>query len=324
MGNTADKLNYLEGTKAAIRQSIETKGVIVNDSDTFRDYANKILQIKGGAEAYPTGSLSQGLISCWYARTGDIVTLTVNNYTQTSQVAIGYLSADYRPASDTLSVMDVSSDRRIGIKVSATTGEVIIGYMNTSNEWTTASSSLINSFSTTYIVGKEIIIVPEDATLGDTTEVDGVKAVMFYETDTHKYFVDKEHDLDYYYSGLTGKTFNSNYNYGTANMNITGANAHMLKSYSSLGLWAGLKQFRTSHSDNWYIPSKTVANNLIDYQLLLKGQSSVGWWTCNEDESSATNYAYCLVPQTDGSWKMRSTVKSSERSTRLVYMFTKG
>ena len=45
MGNTADKLNYLEGTKAAIRQSIETKGVIVNDSDTFRSYSEKIGEI---------------------------------------------------------------------------------------------------------------------------------------------------------------------------------------------------------------------------------------------------------------------------------------
>lgn len=50
MGTTADKINYLNGTKAAIKEAIENKGVTVSDSDTFRSYAEKIGDISGGSE----------------------------------------------------------------------------------------------------------------------------------------------------------------------------------------------------------------------------------------------------------------------------------
>lgn len=51
MGKTADKLNYLLGTKEAIRDAIENKGVEVSDNDTFRSYADKIEAIEtGGGE----------------------------------------------------------------------------------------------------------------------------------------------------------------------------------------------------------------------------------------------------------------------------------
>lgn len=42
MGNINDKLNYLNGTKEAIKTSLRGKGVIVQDTDTFRSYAEKI------------------------------------------------------------------------------------------------------------------------------------------------------------------------------------------------------------------------------------------------------------------------------------------
>lgn len=42
MGTTADKLEYLQGTKAAIKQAIVNKGVAVSDGTTFRAYAEKI------------------------------------------------------------------------------------------------------------------------------------------------------------------------------------------------------------------------------------------------------------------------------------------
>ena len=48
MGKTVDKLNYLLGTKEAIRDAIENKGVEVSDSDTFRSYADKIEAIETG------------------------------------------------------------------------------------------------------------------------------------------------------------------------------------------------------------------------------------------------------------------------------------
>lgn len=48
MGTTADKLAYLEGTKAAIREAIAARGVDVPEGTTFRDYAGKIGEISGG------------------------------------------------------------------------------------------------------------------------------------------------------------------------------------------------------------------------------------------------------------------------------------
>ena len=46
MGTVADKLNYLQGTKEAIKSALIEKGVSVADSDTFRSYADKISGIK--------------------------------------------------------------------------------------------------------------------------------------------------------------------------------------------------------------------------------------------------------------------------------------
>lgn len=45
MGTTADKLEYLQGTKAAIKSAIINKGVAVPDGTTFRAYAEKIADI---------------------------------------------------------------------------------------------------------------------------------------------------------------------------------------------------------------------------------------------------------------------------------------
>lgn len=45
MGTTADKLEYLQGTKAAIKEAIVSKGVAVPDGTTFRGYADKIADI---------------------------------------------------------------------------------------------------------------------------------------------------------------------------------------------------------------------------------------------------------------------------------------
>lgn len=42
MGTTADKLEYLQGTKAAIKEAIVSKGVAMPDGTTFRAYAEKI------------------------------------------------------------------------------------------------------------------------------------------------------------------------------------------------------------------------------------------------------------------------------------------
>lgn len=48
MGSISDKLSYLEETKQEIADAIVEKGQTVNDSDTFRSYADKIKEINGG------------------------------------------------------------------------------------------------------------------------------------------------------------------------------------------------------------------------------------------------------------------------------------
>lgn len=42
---TANKLNYLDETKALIKEALREKGVEVSDTDTFRSYANKVKSI---------------------------------------------------------------------------------------------------------------------------------------------------------------------------------------------------------------------------------------------------------------------------------------
>lgn len=49
MGTTADKLEYLQGTKAAIKSAIINKGVAVPDGTTFRGYAERIDEIMTGS-----------------------------------------------------------------------------------------------------------------------------------------------------------------------------------------------------------------------------------------------------------------------------------
>lgn len=48
---TADKLDYLAATKEAIRLAIVEKGVSVPVNTPFRQYADKIKQIKAGGTA---------------------------------------------------------------------------------------------------------------------------------------------------------------------------------------------------------------------------------------------------------------------------------
>ena len=47
MGSIEKKLSYLLGTKNAIKEAIVSKGVRVTEDTTFRDYADKIMEIRG-------------------------------------------------------------------------------------------------------------------------------------------------------------------------------------------------------------------------------------------------------------------------------------
>lgn len=61
MGTVAEKLAYLQGTKEAIKQAIEAKGISVSYATTFRGYADEILKIGGGFRGY-TRTTTSGII----------------------------------------------------------------------------------------------------------------------------------------------------------------------------------------------------------------------------------------------------------------------
>lgn len=48
MGTVVEKVQYIDGTKQAIKEALRKKGVKVADTDTFRSYAEKIESIGGG------------------------------------------------------------------------------------------------------------------------------------------------------------------------------------------------------------------------------------------------------------------------------------
>lgn len=52
MGTVVEKIEYIAGTKDAIKKAIEGKGVSVDDADTFRSYADKIAEIGGGSDMF--------------------------------------------------------------------------------------------------------------------------------------------------------------------------------------------------------------------------------------------------------------------------------
>ena len=63
MGTIAEKLTYLNETKNAIKEAIVNKGVSVNDSDTFRSYADKISSIEAGGGSGGDAEVEASFIS---------------------------------------------------------------------------------------------------------------------------------------------------------------------------------------------------------------------------------------------------------------------
>lgn len=80
MGTIADKLTYLNATKAAIKAAIVNKGVSVSDTDTFRSYADKIVSIETSSQP----QLNAPTISI----TGN--TLTITNPTSNGDFVTAY------------------------------------------------------------------------------------------------------------------------------------------------------------------------------------------------------------------------------------------
>ena len=79
MGTTADKLQYLNDTKTAIKNAIAAKGVDVPDGTTFRAYADKIASIQDvsslptqGAKTVTPATTEQIAVASGRYTTGDV------------------------------------------------------------------------------------------------------------------------------------------------------------------------------------------------------------------------------------------------------------
>ena len=89
--STADKLNKLITTKAAIKEAIQNKGVTVTDTDTFASYADKISSITSGGHEFDFTVLGYNEEECKDANNIANAAITLGDFTQ-SQIteAIAY------------------------------------------------------------------------------------------------------------------------------------------------------------------------------------------------------------------------------------------
>lgn len=89
--STADKLNKLITTKAAIKEAIQNKGVTVTDTDTFASYADKINSITSGGQEFDFTVLGYNQEECKDANDIANAAISLGDFTQ-SQIteAIAY------------------------------------------------------------------------------------------------------------------------------------------------------------------------------------------------------------------------------------------
>lgn len=89
--STADKLNKLITTKAAIKEAIQNKGVTVTDTDTFASYADKINSITSGGQEFDFTVLGYNEKECKDANDIANAAISLGDFTQ-SQIteAIAY------------------------------------------------------------------------------------------------------------------------------------------------------------------------------------------------------------------------------------------
>lgn len=147
------KINYLNGTKTAIKNAIKAKGVAVSDSDTFRSYASKIGQIQGGG----SGGSSKAEYE-FYQHQGEVSFprepySATNDFTYTSFA--DYLNSD-KDFCCTQSIFDG--------------GNSDVGNMFDGNTATTSGQSFFFKFPKKMRI-KKIHIVIDSVIAGDTAPV---------------------------------------------------------------------------------------------------------------------------------------------------------
>ncbi|KKB55546.1 hypothetical protein [Parabacteroides gordonii] len=76
--STADKLQTIINTKAAIRQAILDKGVVIADSDTFASYPNKIANIESDGSSFNIPDGTKFGNSTWATIPNEVITYVEN------------------------------------------------------------------------------------------------------------------------------------------------------------------------------------------------------------------------------------------------------
>lgn len=194
---------------------------------------------------------------------------------------------------------------------------------------------------------------------GDTIFVDGIEVLVIAdlgeETEDRFIAVDKNHDLSYYVKG--DDYFNSpNYNqspgtygyvwggYGTeTGIQSTAIGTGLTNTNSLIGMnlqptphegwwvvWDKVVDFRQSHSDKWFVPSKDELNLIYENRASLSNLSNdpfvpdepsgfSTYWSSSEDASSPSDYAWYQM-MSDGSQDEVVKVNRQNR-TRLCTRF---
>lgn len=162
MGTTADKLAYLQGTKAAIKSAIVNKGVAVPDGTTFRGYADKIadiIDVPDLSNPGAAGDLRNG--KQLVGADGSIVTGTLPEVTQATP-SISVSSSGLITASATQSGGIVEGGTKSSTKKLTTQGAATI------TPSTTAQTAVASGRYTTgdVVVAGDENLVPENIAEG--------------------------------------------------------------------------------------------------------------------------------------------------------------
>ena len=113
MGTTAEKLTYLADTKTAIKDAIVSKGVEVSEGTTFRQYAEKIGEIKQSSSSDVSYKVDVGDgFDPWYpieakagqyvfttsgSITGGVIIYSTNKNYRTTEAITVYTKEDLPP-----------------------------------------------------------------------------------------------------------------------------------------------------------------------------------------------------------------------------------
>lgn len=173
---------------------------------------------------------------------------------------------------------------------------------------------LFNNQDSVYGVDEYKNFVSVGMNIGDTIALDGIECLCIY--DNPYIFVDKNHDLSYYFSGSDYVNEwlpidSAKYGYewggygtetgiratavGTGLSNTNQLISKNLQPYISgwWVVWDKVNEFRQSHSDKWFVPSKDELNLVYENRAYLSNLSLnryYFYWSSSESSSDGAWY----------------------------------